>query len=68
MTSSTTNRRNAVSERERLPDRREAELVDFEHAGRRWTVTLGLSPMNVSAVFLDMPKASAIGEIGVAPL
>jgi hypothetical protein len=52
-----------MSDRECLRDRRQAELVNFEHAGRRWTVTLGLSPMNGSAVFLDMPKASAIGEI-----
>jgi hypothetical protein len=30
-----------MSERQRLPDRREAELVDFEHAGRGFTVTVG---------------------------
>jgi hypothetical protein len=28
-----------MNERERLPDHREAELVDFQHAGR-WTVTI----------------------------
>jgi hypothetical protein len=51
-------------ERQRLPDRREAELVDFEHTGRRWTVTVGRFPDGrVGEVFLDTPKASAIGEI-----
>ena len=30
-----------MSEREHLPDRRGAELVDFEHAGRNWTLTVG---------------------------
>ena len=30
-----------MSEREHLPDRRGAELVDFEHAGRKWTLTVG---------------------------
>jgi hypothetical protein len=31
----------AMSDRERLPDRRVAELVDFTHAGRWWTATVG---------------------------
>jgi hypothetical protein len=53
-----------MSERERLPDRRAAELVDFTHAGRRWTATIGRFPDGrVGEVFLDTPKASAIGEI-----
>jgi hypothetical protein len=30
-----------MSERERLPNRRGAEFVDFEHEGRKWTVTVG---------------------------
>jgi hypothetical protein len=50
--------------RERLPDRRAAELRDFTHAGRRWTVTIGRFPDGrVGEVFLDTPKASPIGEI-----
>jgi hypothetical protein len=50
--------------RERLPNRRAAELVDFEHAGRPWTLTIGRFPDGrVGEVFLDTPKASAIGEI-----
>jgi hypothetical protein len=53
-----------VSERERLPDRRRAELVDFEHAGRRWTLTIGRNPAGaVREVFLDAPKASPIAEM-----
>ena len=53
-----------MSERDRLPNRRGDELVDFEHAGRRWTVTIGRFPDGrVGEVFLDTPKASAIGEI-----
>jgi hypothetical protein len=29
------------SVRERLPNRRAAELLDFEQGGRRWTATVG---------------------------
>jgi hypothetical protein len=32
-------------ERERLPNRRAAEVVDFEQAGRPWTLTIAGSPM-----------------------
>jgi hypothetical protein len=50
--------------RERLPSRRSAELVDFDHAGRRWTATVGRFPDGrVAEIFLDTPKASALGEI-----
>jgi hypothetical protein len=50
--------------REPLPNRREAELLDFEYSGRRWTVTIGRFPDGrVGEVFLDTAKASAIGEI-----
>jgi hypothetical protein len=28
-----------MTDRERLPDRREAELVDFKHHGRKWTAS-----------------------------
>ena len=52
-----------MSEREHLPDRRGAELVDFEHAGRKWTLTVGrFADGRVGEVFLDS-MASAIGEI-----
>jgi hypothetical protein len=54
----------AMTDRERLPNRRVSDLVDFEHAGRRWTLTVGrFADGRVGEVFLDTPKASAIGEI-----
>ena len=53
-----------MSDRERLPNRRVSELVDFEHGGRKWTLTVGrFADGRVGEVFLDTPKASAIGEI-----
>jgi hypothetical protein len=56
--------RAGVTDRERLPNRRVSELVDFEHGGRRWTLTVGrFADGRVGEVFLDTPKASAIGEI-----
>src|SRR3984957_15121509 len=61
---SATNAPLLMSERERLPDRRGAELIDFEHGGRKWTLTVGrFADGRVGEVFLDTPKASAIGEI-----
>jgi hypothetical protein len=33
-----------MSERERLPNRRAAELVEFQHGERRWTATVGRFP------------------------
>jgi hypothetical protein len=54
-----------MSERERLPDRREAELVDFEHGNRRWTVTVGRFPNDrVAEIFIDVPKEAPIVELG----
>ena len=53
-----------MAERVRLPNRRVSELVDFEHGGRKWTLTVGrFADGRVGEVFLDTPKASAIGEI-----
>jgi hypothetical protein len=53
-----------LSEREPLPIRRGAELIDFEHNGRPWTLTVGrFGDGRISEVFLDTPKASAIGEL-----
>jgi hypothetical protein len=59
-----------MTDRERLPNRRVSELVDFEHGGRRWTLTVGrFADGRVGEVFLDTPKASAIGEIAAdAPI
>jgi hypothetical protein len=50
--------------RERLPDRRKAELVDFEHNGRKWTATVGrFADGRVAEVFLDTAKGAAVGEL-----
>ncbi|HWY83973.1 MAG TPA: hypothetical protein VNY10_18970 [Roseiarcus sp.] len=50
-----------MSKRERLPDRRGAELVDFEHDRRRWTVTIGRYPDGrVAELFIDAPKESPL--------
>ena len=53
-----------MSERERLPARRRAELLDFEHGGRRWTVTFGrFADGRVAEIFLDGAKASPLAEM-----
>jgi hypothetical protein len=53
-----------MRERERLPNRREAEVIDFAHAGRPWTLTIGRFPDGrIGEIFLNTPKGSAIGEI-----
>jgi hypothetical protein len=53
-----------MSERRRLPDRRAADLVAFEHDGRRWTATVGrFSDDRIAEVFLDAPKESPLVEL-----
>jgi hypothetical protein len=53
-----------VANRERLPNRRAAEMFDFEHGGRKWTATISRFPdRRVAEIFLDTPKVSAIGEL-----
>jgi hypothetical protein len=53
-----------VFERERLPNRRNAEKFNFEHGGRKWTATIGRFPdRHLAEIFLDTPKLSAIGEL-----
>jgi putative DNA primase/helicase len=52
-----------MPERERLPNRRIAELRRFVHCGRRWTATIGRFPNGrVAEIFLDAPKDLA-GEV-----
>jgi hypothetical protein len=47
--------------RARLPDRRVAELVDFEHAGRRWTLTIGrFADGGIAELFIDGPRDAPI--------
>jgi hypothetical protein len=53
-----------MSERERLPNRRAAEVFDFEHDGRKWAATFSrFADGKVAEVFLGAPRASAIGEL-----
>jgi hypothetical protein len=53
-----------MSERERLPDRRAADLVDFDHDRRRWTVTIGRYPDGrVAELFIDAPKETPLVEL-----
>lgn len=53
-----------MSDRERLPNRRPAEIFDFEHGGRRWTATFGrFSDGRLAEVFLDTTKESAVAQM-----
>jgi hypothetical protein len=53
-----------MARRERLPNRRKAELRDFTHDNRRWTLTVGrFDDGRVAEVFLDAPKTSPIAEM-----
>ena len=53
-----------MSDRERLPDRREAELVGFEHGGRRFTATVGrFADGRIVELFIDGPKEAPIVEL-----
>ena len=53
-----------MSDRERLPDRRGAELVDFEHEGRKWTVTVGrFADGGIAELFIDGSKEAPIVEL-----
>lgn len=56
-----------MADRERLLNRRGAELVNFEHGGRRWIATIGrFADGRVSEIFLDAPKASPIADMAAA--
>jgi hypothetical protein len=45
-----------MNARARLPNRRPAELFDFEHGGRRWTLTDG----RLAEIFIEGPKDSPL--------
>jgi hypothetical protein len=53
-----------MAERERFAHRRGAELVDFEHAGRRRTITVGrFADGRIAELFIDGPKEAPIVEL-----
>jgi ribonucleoside-diphosphate reductase alpha chain len=53
-----------MPERERLPNRRAADVIDFEHAGRRWTATIGrFADGRIAEMFLDAGKESPLLDL-----
>jgi ribonucleoside-diphosphate reductase alpha chain len=53
-----------VTDRERLANRRNADIIDFEHGGRTWTATVGrFADGRVAEVFLGASKESAIAAM-----
>jgi hypothetical protein len=54
-----------VASRERLPNRRPAEVFDFVHGTRQWTATVSrFGDGRPAEIFLDTARAtSAIGEL-----
>jgi hypothetical protein len=57
-----------MPERERLPNRRAAELIDFEHDRGRWTVTIGRYPDGrIAEIFLDAAKESPLSSWRKSP-
>jgi hypothetical protein len=53
-----------MSEREHLPDRRGADVFEFEHGGMRWTASFGrFSDGRVAEVFLDAEKETPLVEL-----
>jgi hypothetical protein len=56
--------RKRTMQRRRLPDRRGAELIDFMHAGQKWTASIGrFKTGELAEVFLSGPKLSALVEM-----
>jgi hypothetical protein len=53
-----------MAERERLPNRRTAEMLDFVHAGRRWTAAISrFEDGRIAEVFLNSEKDSAVADL-----
>jgi hypothetical protein len=50
--------------RQRLPDRRAAEVFDFEHNGRKWTATFSrFADGAIAELFIDGSKEAPIVEL-----
>ena len=50
--------------RRRLPDRRESTLVDFEHAGLRYTATFSrFENGDLGEIFLDCDRRGSAAEV-----
>jgi 1,6-anhydro-N-acetylmuramate kinase len=51
-------------ERERLPDRRRSEIIDFQHAGRSWTAAVSrFGDGRIAEIFLNGGKDSAVAQL-----
>jgi hypothetical protein len=47
--------------RARLPDRRDCELIDFAHGGRKWTACVGrFGDGRPAEIFIEGPKDSPL--------
>jgi hypothetical protein len=47
--------------RARLPDRRDCELIDFAHGGRKWTACVGrFADGRPAEIFIEGPKDSPL--------
>jgi hypothetical protein len=52
-----------MSERQRLPDRRAAEVFDFEHNGRKWTATFSrFADGAIAELFIDDSEEAPISN------
>jgi len=50
--------------RAHLANRRAADIVDFDHGGRRWTATISKFPDGrIAEIFLDGAKASPLADL-----
>lgn len=53
-----------MTERQRPPDRRGAELFAFCHGGRNWTATIGrFADGRLAEIFIDGPKEAPVVEL-----
>ncbi len=52
-----------MTQRYRMPNRRPAEVVTFDHNRRRWTATASrFSDGRLAEIFLDLPKESPLAD------
>jgi hypothetical protein len=53
-----------VANRERLPNRRAGEMLDFGHGGRKWTATISRFPDGrIAEIFLNAEKGSNVADL-----
>jgi hypothetical protein len=53
-----------MSARQCVPNRRAAEMFDFEHGGRKWTATISRFPdRRIAEIFLNASKGSNVADL-----